>query len=182
MHLTFDEIYTRYYQKSLLFVKSYVRDGMAAEDIVSEAMIRLWGRVRTGTVDAVPALLLSMLRNASLNYLKHQAVRQEAMTRMASWMESDLKYRIDTLEACNPEEIYSSEIARIVEQTLSSLPPRTRRIFEMHRYEARPVKEIAGVLAMRPKAIEYHFTRALKALRTALVDYFPLLWLVFLNC
>jgi RNA polymerase sigma-70 factor (ECF subfamily) len=144
---------------------------MAAEDIVSESMIKLWETVRKETVTHPHALLLSILKNAALNYLKHQDVRQEAEEKLASWMAGDLKYRINTLEACNPEEIYSSEITQIVEKTLSSLPPQTRRIFEMRRYDARPVKEIAALFATNPKTVEYHLTRALKALRKALKDY-----------
>ena len=36
---SFNEIYTVFYRKSFLYVKSYVHDDMAAEDIVSESLI-----------------------------------------------------------------------------------------------------------------------------------------------
>ena len=41
-NISFSDIYTNYYKRSFLFVKSYVRDDMAAEDIVSESLINLW--------------------------------------------------------------------------------------------------------------------------------------------
>jgi RNA polymerase sigma-70 factor (ECF subfamily) len=154
---------------------------MAAEDIVSETMLNLWNTLEKETVEYPQALLLSMLKNAALNYLRRQEVKREAMENMAAWMINDLKYRIDTLEACNPEEIYSSEIMQIVDKTLASLPRRTRRIFEMRRYELLAVKEIAESLSMKPKTIEYHFTKALKALRAALNDYLPLFLIVFIT-
>jgi RNA polymerase sigma-70 factor (ECF subfamily) len=147
---------------------------MAAEDIVSETMINLWNTLEKETVEYPQALLLSMLKNAALNYLRHQDVELEARENMAKWMINDLKYRINTLEACDPEEIYSTEITQIVEKTLATLPHQTRRVFEMRRCHFLPVKEVAESLSLNPKSVEYHLTKALKALRAALKDYLPL--------
>lgn len=38
----FNEIYKRNYRRSFLFVKSYVHDDMAAEDIVAESLVKYW--------------------------------------------------------------------------------------------------------------------------------------------
>jgi RNA polymerase sigma-70 factor (ECF subfamily) len=87
---------------------------------------------RDGDEPASPAAIHSE-KHTALNYLKRQAIKQEVMGNMAVWMVSDLRHRLNTLEACNPEEIYTTEIIRIVEKTLSSLSPQTRRVFEMRR-------------------------------------------------
>jgi RNA polymerase sigma-70 factor (ECF subfamily) len=176
MHQLFNDIYRQYHQKAVLFVRSYVRDEMAAEDIVSESMLQLWKMLKKETVVNPQALLRSMLRNAALNYLKHLAVEQEVMENMAEWTVSDLRHRMNALEACNPEETYATEITQIVEKTLSSLSPQTRLVFEMRRYDTLPVKKIAETLSITPKAIEYHLTKALKALRIALRDYITVLF------
>jgi RNA polymerase sigma-70 factor (ECF subfamily) len=63
MHQLFNDIYRQYYHKAILFVKSYVRDEMAAEDIVSESMINLWDILKKETVTNPQALLLSILKN-----------------------------------------------------------------------------------------------------------------------
>ena len=49
----------------------------------------------------------------------------------------------------------------------------------MSRYEELPVKEIARQVDLTPKAVEYHITRSLKALKENLKDYLPLLILLF---
>ena len=98
---------------------------------------------------------------------------------MSSKMVRDLDYRITTLEACDPQEIFSSEITRIIQDTLQSLPDQTRRVFEMSRYESLSVKEIAEELSISPKSIEYHITKSLKALRIALKDYLPIFYFLF---
>lgn len=179
--LTFSEIYNQYYKRSFLFVKSYVREDMAAEDIVSETLINLWQTTCKEHVEFPVALLVTMLKNNALNYLKHQDVKQAAMESISTKMIHDLHYRIATLEACDPQEMFSAEISDIIERTLASLPPQTRRIFEMSRYDHIPVKEIARELNLTPKAVEYHITKSLKALRIALKEYLLLISFFMMN-
>lgn len=162
---SFSYLYTTYYKSSFLFVKSYVRNDMATEDIVSESLINLWETVKKEPVEHPRALLVTMLKHNALNYLKHLDVRQAAMQSISFGMVRDLDYRISTLQACEPEEIFSDEISAIVERTLLSLPEQTRRVFEMSRYEHLSVKEIAEQLSLTPKSIEYHITQSLKVLR-----------------
>ena len=179
--ISFSDIYNNYYKRSFLFVKSYVRDDMVAEDIVSEALIRFWETTKKETVEHPMSLLLAILKNGALNYLKHQTVKDSATESISSKMIRDLNYRITTLQACDPEEIYSSEITGIVEKNLQSLPEQTRRIFEMSRYESIPVKEIAQELSLSTKSVEYHITKALKLLRVALKEYLPLFYFLFMR-
>ncbi|MDR2913782.1 MAG: RNA polymerase sigma-70 factor [Tannerella sp.] len=167
----FNEIYTKYYKSSFLFAKSYVHDDMVAEDITSESLISLWQTMKKETVINPPNLLLVILKNNVLNYLKHQAVHQKVMESFSAKMVRDLNYRIATLDACDPEEIFSTEISEIVEKTLETLPEQTCRIFEMSRHENLSVKEIAEQLSISSKSVEYHITKSLKALRIALKDY-----------
>ena len=100
----------------------------------------------------------------------------ENLKNHAEW---ELNTRISTLEACNPEELFTAEAQEIVNKTLATLPEQTRRIFIMSRYENKPYKEIAETLGMTTKGVEYHISQALKKLHANLKDYIPLL--VFLS-
>ncbi len=48
---TFHGLYTEYFRKSFLFVKSYVHDDLVAEDIVSESLIKLWEELKEVETD-----------------------------------------------------------------------------------------------------------------------------------
>jgi len=92
-----------------------------------------------------------------------------------------LAIRISTLEACNPENIFSEEIRTILVKTLQELPPQTRKVFMMSRFEQKSGKEIAEMLGITVKGVDYHIAKALKALRISLKDYLPLFYLLFIQ-
>jgi RNA polymerase sigma-70 factor (ECF subfamily) len=176
---SFNEIYTSYYKKSFFFAKSYVHDDLAAEDIASESLIKLWEKLKTEQIDYIEPLLLTILKNKALDYLKHEEVKRTAFESMADWHQQELSIRISTLESCDPNEIFSDEVESIIRETLKLLPEQTRRIFLLSRFENKSNKEIAEQMGISIKGVEYHISKALKALRITLKDYLPLFYFFF---
>jgi RNA polymerase sigma-70 factor (ECF subfamily) len=177
--ITFSEIYRQLYRRAFAFAKSYVHNDLTAEDIASEALIRLWEQSKVKEIDNIEAFLLTILRNKALDYLKHEMIKQNAFSELASRHAEDLQLRISMLEACNPTEIFEAEIQKTIHDTLAQFPERTRLIFEMSKYGDKSNNEIAQELGVSAKSIEYHITKALKALRIALKDYLPLFYFFF---
>lgn len=175
----FNIIYERNYRRSFLFTKSYVHDDMVAEDIVAESLVKYWRLVSAGENEITEALLLTILKNKALNYLRHKAIHDAAIENLEEIKNRELSIRISTLEACGPKEIFSDEVNRIIHKTLKNLPEQTHRIFEMSRFENKTVKEIADETNLTIKGVEYHITKALKALRINLKDYLPLFYFLF---
>lgn len=171
----FNTLYFQSYRKAFTFTKSFVHDASVAEDIVSDSLIKIWENVKMNKLEYSDALLLTVLRNKSLDYLKHEAIKNEVIHSLANVSQRELELRISTLQACDPEEIFSEEVKQIVTATLAALPEQTRRIFVMSRFQNKTNKEIADSLGLSVKAVEYHITKALKPLRKNLKDY----WLIF---
>ena len=67
----FNTLYTKFYRKSFLFTKSYVHDECIAEDIVSDVLIKLWEILKEKEIEHIEALLLTTLKNKSLDHLNH---------------------------------------------------------------------------------------------------------------
>ena len=175
----FNELYKKHYRKCFLFSKSYVHDDWVAEDITSEALIQLWESMKLKDIEYPLAFLFSILKNKSLDYLKHEAIKQEAFSTLAIDGQRELSIRISTLEACEPELIYSTELQEIIESTLNALPEQTRKIFKLSRFENLTRQEIADALGLTKKGVEYHISKALKSLQISLKDYLPLFYLLF---
>jgi len=172
---SFNNIYTTYYRKAFLYVKSYVHDDMAAEDIVTDALIKLWERMKLEMVNPVRPLLFTILKNLSLDYLKHQTVKQTAHDAIAETLNRELEIRTSSLESSNPNDVFSSEIQQIIEKTLNSLPETTRTIFILSRFENKSQKEIAETYKISVKGVDYHIIQSVRLLRITLKDYLPLL-------
>lgn len=173
---SFKDIYSLYYKKAFYFAKSYVHDDLVAEDIASESLIALWEKTKEDPIDYAAPFLLTILKNKSLDYLKHEEIKMAAFETMADWKRQELSFRISALEACIPDDIFSEEITEIIRQTLLQLPEQTRRVFVMSRFQDKSNKEIAEELGISVKGVEYHMSKALKFLRVALKDYLPLLY------
>ena len=170
------DLFSRFFQENqerfLSFAYSYTRNKPAAEDILMEAMISLWENREKWEKDSnLHALLLTIIKNKSLNYLEHEQVRMRAEEAINTHKQRELDLRIATLEACEPESIFDTEIQRIVYKTLEQLPEQSRHIFILSRYHNAPNKKIAEQLGISIKSVEFHITKALKLLRLELKDY-----------
>lgn len=171
----FNTLYAEYKERFLRFARSYVTDPDVAEDILTESLMYYWEN-RAGLLpdSNIPVWLLTVIKHKCLNYLHRLRTRETAedyLSRAETW---ELNLRIATLEACDPEKLFSDEVQRIIDDTLSVLPEQTREIFVESRYRDRSHKDIAEQFGLSTKSVEYHITKTLKVLRTALKDYFPL--------
>lgn len=177
----FNSIYAKYYARSFRFANLYVRNDLVAEDIATESLIKLWETMKRESVEKPQALLLTILKHKSLDYLKARSSEQEAFANMAEWRQHEFTIRISTLEACDPDYIFSEEIHSIMSDTLKNLPDQTREVFTLSRLENKSGKEIADILGITVKGVDYHIAKALKALRISLKDYLPLYFVWFIN-
>ena len=119
--------------------------------------------------------LFSVIRNKALHFLRHESVRVRAHGEMSEDAVRELQFRIDTLEACDPHSLYAGDVQKILRETLDSLGKKTGRVFALSRFEGKTNREISEGLGITEKAVEYHMTKALKALRIALKDYLPVI-------
>lgn len=156
----------------LSFTYSYIRNKNNAEDILMEAVASLWeNREKFEENSNIPALLLTIIKNKALNYLAHEQVRIRAEEEVNLHSQRELNLRISTLEICDPNIIFKSEIQKIVRKSLQQLPEQSRKIFIMSRFNNTPNKQIAELLGISIKTVEFHITKTLKVLRTDLKDY-----------
>lgn len=174
----FSLLYKNSFDKVCNFACFYVRNKQASEDITMDSFLKLFETMKEEAVDNPMALLITIVKHKSLDYLKLQLRRRDTEDNIMQWKQRELSIRISNLENCNPDDIFSSEIRSIVMKTLSQLPEQTKRVFVMSRFENKTGKEIAQALGITVKGVDYHMSNALKELRTALKDYLPI-WALF---
>ncbi|WP_229095366.1 RNA polymerase sigma-70 factor [Alistipes sp. D31t1_170403_E11] len=167
----FNRLFGEYQQRFIRFAVSYIADPVVAEDIVMESFVAAWGRRDMLSVGSFPPYALTIIKNKCLNHLRAQDVRTRAAENIHSHGARMLRTRIATLQACDPEELFSEEARRLVDRTLDALPERTREIFVRSRFRGQSYKEIAAEMGTTVKSVEFEVSKAMKLLRVALKDY-----------
>ena len=177
-----NNLYNNNYRGFLRFANSYLNDMDVAEDFVADSFLVYWSNRNNLAPDSnVKVYILVVLKNKCLNYLRKKKVEKAYIDKMSNISKWDLDTRISTLEACDPQEMFSQEILEIVSKTLNSMPKKTLTIFKMSRYENKTRQQIAEEMEISSKAVEFHITKALNILRNELSDYLPSFWIFMLT-
>ncbi|MDO5523673.1 MAG: RNA polymerase sigma-70 factor [Bacteroidia bacterium] len=168
----FNKLFNEYYNRFIRFALGYVKEREIAEDFVSEAFTTYWENRENLLPDTkAQAYILTIVKNKCLNHLRHIQVRhrvEKEINQHAEWL---LSTSINTLEACDPDFIFSDEIQQIVNSTLNKLPGKTRRVFMLSRYQGLSHRDIADEMNLSTKTVEFHISKALNQLRLSLKDF-----------
>lgn len=154
----------------------YVRNPAVAEDLVSDSFIACWeSRDRIPDDANLQAYLLTVVRNKCLDWLRsqrlHLKIEQEVYHLRLRTLDADIR----SLQAFDPEAIFSEEVTTIVRKSLESLPALTREVFLARRFAEKSYKEIAEQQGITLRRVEFELEKAVKQLRKALRDYLPVL-------
>lgn len=168
----FNNLFNEYQDRFIRFALGYVKEKQIAEDFVSEAFTAFWENREQLLPNTKPqTYILTIIKNKCLNHLQHIQIRQRVKKEISDHAEWLLSTSINTLEACDPDFLFSSEIQQIIDTTLNKLPEKTRQVFELSRDQGLSYKDIAEEMELSIKTIEFHISKALGQLRLSLKDF-----------
>jgi len=169
----FEMIFKTYYQPLCNYAYSFVHDRDEAEEIVQATFLSVWEKKDNLTIHTgVKPYLYAMVRNAALNVLKHEKIKQQHATVELAVAERSAESVTRTVMA--------SELEDRIYKALNKLPEQCRLVFKLSRFEELKYAEIAEQLNISIKTVENQMGKALKIMREQLKDYLPLL-IVFMN-
>jgi len=169
----FEMIFKTYYQPLCNYAYSFVHDRDEAEEIVQATFLSVWEKKDNLTIHTgVKPYLYAMVRNAALNVLKHEKIKQQHATVELAVAERSAESVTRTVMA--------SELEDRIYKALTKLPEQCRLVFKLSRFEELKYAEIAEQLNISIKTVENQMGKALKIMREQLKDYLPLL-IVFMN-
>jgi RNA polymerase sigma-70 factor, ECF subfamily len=177
----FRRLYDLYYTRLFLYAKSYIEDTNEAEDIIQELFLDLWKkREDLDILTSLSSYMFRAVHNRCIQYLRHQKVI-EGFESMHQLKMRDAEILYNSSADFSFTEVQFKEIEQIYNQTSKLLPEKTMEIFGLSRTSFKSNKEIATLLNIDLKTVEYHITKALRLFHSALKDYFILifaLWFV----
>ncbi|CAN5899935.1 RNA polymerase sigma-70 factor [soil metagenome] len=163
-------LFRKYYAGLCKSLYRILRDATFAEDIVQEVFVKVWETRDTLRLDeAMQAYLYRSCYHAALNFLKQQQ------------KQTDDSVLMGLAGTDSAEHVLSlAETEEQVLQAIEALPPKTRLVFSLSRFEELSYKEIAERLDISIKSVEKHMGIALQRLREHLKGYLAGLLLLLL--
>lgn len=159
----FEHMFKQYYLRLKTYSLRFVRDESAAEDIVQECFMKIWANRNALSVNAISPFLYTTIRNACLNYLKHQAVLEmKSLDLLCASKGTEHLYEYDFCDSYHLP-LLSEELEEQFRFVVGQLPPRCREVFLLSRLERKKNKEIAEMLDISLTAVEKHIAKALQA-------------------
>ena len=164
----FDRIYVTYYSRMLRFAREYVLFEEDAENVVQDVFLLLWEKREVLDIQiSLVSYLFSLVKNRSLDYLRHKVVAEE--------YKQELTFKLLALEQLNYTFTSEEDIEKVIANAIDKLPERCREIFLKSRIEGMKYREIADELDISMNTVENQMSIALRKLRIELKDYLPLL-------
>ena len=164
----FKALFTEHYKGMYSYACIILKDEVEAEEIIQNVFVRLWEKQTAIQIEtSLKAYVYRMVYNDCMNHIKHKAVVIKFQKEKTYVMKN---------ETGNAEEkIASTQLNEQLSNALRELPEQCRTVFQLSRFEDLKYREIAVQLGISEKTVENQMGKALKLLRTKLVDFLPLI-------
>jgi len=167
-------LFRTYYQPLCNYAYTFVQDRDEAEEIVQATFMSVWEKrdtleIKTG----VKPYLYAMVRNACLNLIKHEKIKQQHVAH-------ELTLSDHSIESVS-QTVMASELESKINLALNKLPEQCRLVFKLSRFEELKYAEIADQLNISVKTVENQMGKALKIMREQLKDYLPVLLVMMIE-
>lgn len=159
----FQEIYQRYWYRLYQVARRKVFSEEDAEEIVQDIFVDLWVRREELLIHELNKFLFKAVKYQLLSYMKAQFVRQ-------AYQDSKQSFSQDT-DTQTEEQLALKDLNEAITTGIEQLPFKTQEIFRLNRLEGRSTKEIADILQIPERTIQYHITQALRIMRSHLKDF-----------
>ena len=151
-----------HYARLGAFATRLVGSRATAEDVLHEVLLRIWRRRESFSFQDPLAYLYQAVRHEADSWHRRQT-RELRRTVGQELGEAQADLRADPAGS-----LEADDLARMVDRTVASLPPRRREIFRMQREQGLSYAEIASLLGISVKTVEIQIGYALRAIRQRL--------------
>lgn len=156
----YDELFRRYWKKAFTAAYGKVKSKAQAEEIVQDIFMDLWDKRASLSIQCFSRYLHTSVKYQALNKIRARIVHDKYWD----------YYRAFISQADNTTEkaVHFQDLLEKVEERLDQFPKKTKAVFRMNKIEGKSLKEIAALMKLSEKAIEYHLSQSLKVLKVYL--------------
>ena len=159
----FAALFQRYWEKVHEMAYARVRSRQVTEEIVQELFISLWDKRASLSINNMPAYLFTAVKYKSLNYIDSRLVFEKYWEYYRQFVPQQ--------EDSTALAVEFNELMGVFEAGMEDLPEKSKRVFRLNHIEGHSIPEIANLLNLSEKAIQYHLTQSVKKLRLHLKNF-----------
>jgi RNA polymerase sigma-70 factor (ECF subfamily) len=164
----FEALFRAYYGGLWAFCAALVQAPDVAEEVVQDVFWWVWEhRERWVVRENVRTYLYGAVRNRAVNVIKRRRVAERWEGAAA------VDARVAGVSAAGEsadERVRAQELAAAVDRAVEAMPERRREAFILRARHQMTHPEIARVMGITVKSVEFHMALALAAVRTAIAD------------
>ena len=164
----FHSLYRSHWKRIWRIALRYTRAGADAEDIMQETFIRAFEKMHTYKVHSASpfaAWLNTICLNCTMDFLRRRKSRQHDKHLSIS----DLSVEPVSSNPLPDQIAEGKQMGKIIQDSLQSLSPRQRIIFDMRFSQHMDVRDIAECLRCSQSNVKTQLFRSLRKLRKVLV-------------
>ena len=159
------QLFFYYYPRLVRFALSFVTIKEAAEEVVSDVLLKVWALDdQLQKIDNLTVYLFRATRNRSLNYLRDH---QKHAARSLDPFDDSFSYPLSDPEALLLQTEWKTRMQRAVE----SLPPKCGRVYKLVREQGLSYREVAAVMEISENTVDRHLNNALHKMVKAVKAY-----------
>jgi RNA polymerase sigma-70 factor (ECF subfamily) len=159
----FEQIFKLYWRPLYILAKSKVHEHEEAEEIIQNIFSTLWEKRESLLITNLSFYLQKSVKNRVLNIIRDRITQQKYW----DYYKTFIPLTVPVTE----NSVAFNDLNEAVEEAVNLLPEKSRQVFKLSRIEGRTNAEIANLLHLSEKAIEYHLTKSLRKLRLHLRDH-----------
>lgn len=163
----FAELFRRYWLKVHAMAYSRVRSKEVTEEIVQDLFMSLWDKRSTQSIQHLSSYLYQAVKFMALNYIESKLVQEKYWTYYKNF--------IPQKENATQVAVEYNDLMDAIHEGMEQLPEKSKKVFRLNRLEGHSIQEIASLLNLSEKAIQYHLTQSVKKLRVHLKNYILLI-------
>lgn len=150
-------LFNKYYSQLCIYAHSFLNDNNLSEDIITDLFADLWvKRKKIEIKQNFSAYIYKSAKNAALSYIRKKKLETVSFEEVENF---------DIASSQSTFSKYDKEQSDLKIQTIiKNIPPRSREVFVLHRFDGMKYKEISKLLSISVKTVENHMSTALKVL------------------
>jgi len=154
-HIEFARLVDLYSHDLFLFAKGIVAHTQLSEEIVSDVFIKIWeNRSELLEIEHLKSYLYTAVRNQAVSALRRR--KKDTIS-----LEDIQDYHYEPV-AAHEDSLIDQETLEQINRAIEYLPAKTKMVFSLAKIQGLKYKEIAQLLDIKVKTVDYHVAAAVE--------------------